>query len=968
MASIGSVSVSVVPSAEGFTDKLRATLLPEMDVLGDEAGDRLREHIQSKLDEVKIKVGVDSALADAELDKVKAKADELPNKKNIDVSVNNSGGVMGWLVSLVAGAVAIAPAFAVAGVGVAAFTALAIPSITKVTTYEKDLQTNSTKTAAAWAALNTQQKDMAVGLHNLGTQFSTLQQQAGPDVLRVFNAGLSQVANILPELVPLAHAASFALAGILTQIGTALSDSQAQQFFAFVEKNIGPDMQQIGNTVVSLLHLFFNLVEGMQPVSLALLHIVSGLADFLAILTKVAPWLTDITVLFIALYKPVSALLALDMFGWASKAATGVADFMAATEGATAAERAMFLAELALEAISPWVWAGLAVAGLVALIAVTRQNSDETQTWIGSMQRADQATGFNIAGYQKLTNQLGQALRAQDAINHSTVANRAVGQQLGDSLNMQTTRMGELTAAQHQAIITGTNLSVNLGIIKSAFNLTSVQAEQLATKAGVSAKALGSSGNAGATATGKVLAFGKATDSATGSTNSMTLAVTGLTNSINLLITPLLTAEGAQVSWKQAQQSATAAIKANTGSLDSNKASALTARQAIIGATNAALSNAEAQVKLHGNMDSANRIIQDQINWLEKNAGKSKIAKDEIHALREEEAQLRNIHQNIDVTGKGEWSTTGVLGAGAPGGIGHHVGAKGLYVRDGTGPTADDVIARVSRGELVVPTNMVEAGEVDHLKGRIPGFASGGVVGSHQGLRGMPAWLRAEDQATLHAIDQAVAQSFASSVQSMLSAGIGLGGVSNASAVAALQSAAAKKGWTGPQWNALVSVEMREAGFNIHAQNPSSGAYGMAQFINGPSEYYQYGGNPNTAAGQAVGMVNYIGQRYGTPEAAWAHEQAFNWYDNGGWMPAGGIGVNMSGKPEPVFSNAQWQILSKAVQGGDGASMTRPVEAKLDQLIAAVGKSAVKTGHAVGEALNETSGRVANRSRYQVGE
>ena len=62
-------------------------------------------------------------------------------------------------------------------------------------------------------------------------------------------------------------------------------------------------------------------------------------------------------------------------------------------------------------------------------------------------------------------------------------------------------------------------------------------------------------------------------------------------------------------------------------------------------------------------------------------------------------------------------------------------GAKGLFVRDGTTATADDVLARVSKGELVVPTKMVKAGAVDHLRGSIPGFARGGQVGQGVSVR-----------------------------------------------------------------------------------------------------------------------------------------------------------------------------------------------------------------------------------------
>lgn len=95
---------------------------------------------------------------------------------------------------------------------------------------------------------------------------------------------------------------------------------------------------------------------------------------------------------------------------------------------------------------------------------------------------------------------------------------------------------------------------------------------------------------------------------------------------------------------------------------------------------------------------------------------------------------------------------------------------------------------------------------------------------------------------------------------------------------AIMKQTAAQFGWTGSEWSALYNVEMREAGFNLTAQNPSSGAYGMAQFINGPSEYAQYGGNSTTASGQAFAMCEYIRQRYGRPSVAWAHEQSYGWY------------------------------------------------------------------------------------------
>lgn len=94
----------------------------------------------------------------------------------------------------------------------------------------------------------------------------------------------------------------------------------------------------------------------------------------------------------------------------------------------------------------------------------------------------------------------------------------------------------------------------------------------------------------------------------------------------------------------------------------------------------------------------------------------------------------------------------------------------------------------------------------------------------------------------------------------------------------AVDQISSSMGWDGVQSNAWLQVIQMESGGSLTAKNPSSGAYGIAQFINGPSEYAQYGGNSTTQAGQLTAMANYIKQRYGTPAAALAHENTYHWY------------------------------------------------------------------------------------------
>jgi hypothetical protein len=95
---------------------------------------------------------------------------------------------------------------------------------------------------------------------------------------------------------------------------------------------------------------------------------------------------------------------------------------------------------------------------------------------------------------------------------------------------------------------------------------------------------------------------------------------------------------------------------------------------------------------------------------------------------------------------------------------------------------------------------------------------------------------------------------------------------------AELQSLGKQYGWTGQQITDWMNVIMAESGGNPTARIPTSGAYGIAQGITGPGWYANYGGNANTGTGQLTAMANYISGRYGTPSAAWAHEQSAHWY------------------------------------------------------------------------------------------
>lgn len=92
----------------------------------------------------------------------------------------------------------------------------------------------------------------------------------------------------------------------------------------------------------------------------------------------------------------------------------------------------------------------------------------------------------------------------------------------------------------------------------------------------------------------------------------------------------------------------------------------------------------------------------------------------------------------------------------------------------------------------------------------------------------------------------------------------------------------AKHGWSN-QWASFDALEMSEAGWNVHATNPQSGAYGLAQAL--PASKYTSAGKDWKTSGetQLRWMMDYIADRYKSPNAAWSFHQKNNWYAAGAW-------------------------------------------------------------------------------------
>ena len=85
-------------------------------------------------------------------------------------------------------------------------------------------------------------------------------------------------------------------------------------------------------------------------------------------------------------------------------------------------------------------------------------------------------------------------------------------------------------------------------------------------------------------------------------------------------------------------------------------------------------------------------------------------------------------------------------------------------------------------------------------------------------------------------------------------------------------------GMSPSEFDCLDNVWSQESGWNVHADNPSSSAYGIPQALPGSkmsSAGPNWADNPETQIRWGLG---YIKDRYGSACAAWSYKQGAGWY------------------------------------------------------------------------------------------
>ncbi|NLF18011.1 MAG: hypothetical protein GX595_12300, partial [Lentisphaerae bacterium] len=143
--------------------------------------------------------------------------------------------------------------------------------------------------------------------------------------------------------------------------------------------------------------------------------------------------------------------------------------------------------------------------------------------------------------------------------------------------------------------------------------------------------------------------------------------------------------------------------------------------------------------------------------------------------------------------------------------------------------------------------------------------------------------------------------------------------------------------------------------YTHHAHLPLSGG-GLGEISSTSVNGYSYsspGGGERSVNWGAASDLNQRARRY------------LGVYDQGGWLPSGGMAVNLGSKPEPVFSPPQWSLLQRAIdslpalidalRSGDtarardvGAGMTAAVLADVEVQAKAADAAVLAFGESLG--------------------
>ena len=733
---------------------------------------------------------VDIADADAKIAALQAQLDSLKSE-TVSPKVNSSGlneaskaaeNTTGWMGLLIAAAATIAPVFITAGAGAALFGAAAAPALAKVAAYQQALNTKTAsgqaQAQAMWATMTSGERQAAEGYATLGQAYKSLTASVQPQVITDVSIAVGQAARILPEFTGAAQAGGVAIGDLLTQFGDFLQSPQTKGFLSFVSQEAGPDLHALGTVLSGASGAVFGLTEDLNPLAKALTTAAGGVLGFVGDVARGAPGLVEFagaaTLAGFALVKLGEGFTAIKT----SAAVTGITEFIsgartlagveavlaamqteqglaevnligptaalaAAVDDLTVSESALAAASVAVDIVSPWMWAVAAAAAVGALTFAVYKLTTGGESLTQQLVAQYNATGYNVAGYEHVAAALDHVAVSQDKVT----AGGKYAIEASHEQAQATTQAGQAYLTQAQ------NINSALNRIQAMYGLTRAGAIQLAEGVKGSAAAFGQGGKAAQGMMEKVQGYAiqgaqaasvttqLAVDMATAADDaqSLTARVKALSDAYNALVSPLTSVIGDTVTWKNDNVSLASALQASGDRTGYVTAAQRAASQAMAASVNDTLNLSEATLQNTGSATKAAAILRQEIGVLEQVGAKGSVAAALLARLKAalDALHSKTIQVNVDV------AQYGGVNIPAGGGRGFTVPAAAGAVIPGYAPGRDTVPVMASPGESILVPELtraigperIMAANAAYSRGRSRGnktgrFAGGGVVDS----------------------------------------------------------------------------------------------------------------------------------------------------------------------------------------------------------------------------------------------
>jgi hypothetical protein len=485
-----------------------------------------------------------------------------------------------WIASLVGASAGIAAPFVAGGAAVAAFGAVAAPSIVKVVKAQADLN-------AQWSTLDTGQRVASANLTGLVSQYQALAKSYEPQALAVFNSLMNDSSVLMKRATPLFDAGAAGVSKLTGHIDDFVTGGAMSRFLSFEATQAGPTLDKLGTSFDQTGTLALNLVRDLTPMGQTLLSSANGGLRLLNMVEQIDPHLVEMGATALMLRAPTQALGNL----WTKNASklSGLAK-----EGSRAES---FLGKLGKTVgASPNLYIGAALAaGYVVTRLATMK--DSTDNLITSLRTENNAIGNNIKGHQGMANSLtgyiAQAEKAK-AVALDSPAARAHPEAI---LTRYNSEIGRLTAARKDELQAVRNIQSGESDLADTYGLSAAQANQLATAAGVDlSKGITGSGDAARAAQAKIRGYyaavqqaqdttfqvSNALDQAGNKTLDLKTRMTALANAFGTLAGPELQAMDATVKTAAAFDQFDAAMKKSKGSMSLTTVAGQNAKAAFV--------------------------------------------------------------------------------------------------------------------------------------------------------------------------------------------------------------------------------------------------------------------------------------------------------------------------------------------------------------------------------------------------